>query len=109
MKKAPKILGATDCLYMKWESYAKPWIKSTKKIKNATSTIKLLKKCSNLMAVRVYLSPDLSESDDDRIKRIARDFKLYKSTDDEGELFGRDAIFHRPSDAVNEELAHVHL
>ncbi len=42
-------------------------------------------------------------------RRVIDDFKKYKSNNDEGTLFGRDAIIERPSDTHDNEVFHVHL
>lgn len=60
--------------------------------------------------VRIYLSRFLqSMSEDESIKDICAGFKSYKTTQNPGTLFGRDASLDRPSCAKLSGLQHVHI
>lgn len=60
--------------------------------------------------VRVYLSRFLrSLEEGDELKAVSEGFKFYKSTNNPGAMFGRDAPLDRPSCARASGLQHVHL
>lgn len=61
--------------------------------------------------IRIFMTQTMHDAkrQNIRIQKIVDEFIIYKETKRPGKIFGRDADFYKPSDAVDVELHHLHL
>jgi Toxin YafO, type II toxin-antitoxin system len=61
--------------------------------------------------MRVFYTHEMVQAAeaDLRVKQTLKDFVVYKETGEEGETFGRDAKFRRPTGIELDDIRHVHL